>query len=717
LGRVKGRTTRPFKGEDTEFIKIEFVDGSHELPVALAVESGKFSHFDGPKSTPLGRLGTGKGRRAQVSKLQSLEQRAEELLHKVGIYHPERLAKRLRAERYEVPPAWFKELLGQRIVGEYLVSTDHQSQMAQAVRALLHIGVDEPEEIISGLRRLLQSHAVVKVGTNRTAARTYVDETISYWPDWPAPTAAEDFHGHLTLVRHMRSQEGGVLTGDEVEAYVRNKLGWSAGMNTTANSPLLERVANGLVGVRGDPVALGPIELRRDKRKGGWALWGRLDRNRVWVEVKSHGTELKARLTNDCIESIGYEPYPLYSETGTFVGTLEIVTKGGTKKVVIDWRHDRPSDWLPEEHSAVLEFRVGSDRSAALLSGSSTREPEHPRYTDGCVLVEGKWRAIIELTQSVLDGNGVNVPLVAAKGGVEMEVGEVSTLIINGAGDRSVRLTREPHSLRLDGFSEANPEIQVNGLALVYCVEQQCQVQLAGATSDPTTRLHQCVGLFEKPRLFWSAIGSALGGGKDTSDRQQVRIALANRLRFDQVALTYEAKPTKSSDHGNVDPADFQVLDGYLCWDHTTPPVFSNGTPGGGAFGLRWKEERGGDDDPDPQWSEMTLTLIRAWSATSFEKQMVIRRGEAGWTTSLHPEPCKSIREVFDLMAVDPNVFVPGQHSECFPGSYLGYLRAFNNADKHLQELKISEAGWWGEDDSGNLSGPTPIAALTGVRV
>jgi hypothetical protein len=217
--------------------------------------------------------------------------------------------------------------------------------------------------------------------------------------------------------------------------------------------------------------------------------------------------------------------------------------------------------------------------------------------------------------------------------------------------------------------------------------------------------------------LFWSAIGSALGWGNDVNDRQQVRIALANRLRFDLVALTHDAKPTKTSDQVDVDPADFQVLGGYLCRDHATSPIFADGTPGGGAFGLLWKEERGGDDNLNPQWAEITLTFIRAWSATNSDEAVTIRKGEAGWTTSHHLEPCKTLREALVLMAAEPNVFVPGQHSECFPGSYLGYLKAFDNADKRLRELKISEAGWWGEDDSGNLSGPTPIAALNGVSV
>ena len=717
VGRVVGRTTRQFKGEDTEYVKIEFGDGFSEIPVALAVESGKYSRFDGPKSTSLGRLATGKKQRAQVSKQMGLERRAEELLHDVGIYHPEILAERLRTDGYDVAPARLKELPGQRLVGEYLVSTDHHSHMAQAVRALRHIGVEEPEEITSGLRRVLQSKSAVKTGTKRIAAKTYVDETTPDWADWPAPTPEEDIQDHLTLLRYVESQSGGVLTGKELNSYVQSQLGRLNGTDPAGNSPLLERVANGLVGGRGAPIDLVSVEEKRNKKRGGWAPWGRLDRNRAWVEVRSRGTELKARLTNDCSELLGYEPYRLYSETGTHVGTLEIVTEGGTKRVVIEWLHDRPSDWLPEEHSAVVEFGVGSDRSASLLSGSSTSEPDHPRYTDGCVLVNGKWRAIVELTQSVIDGGGVNVPLVAVSRGVEMEVGEVSTLGIDGAGGKSIRLTREPHTIRLDGFSEANPEVRVDGFALVHCGEQQCHVQLADATPDPTTRLHRSAGLFEKPRLFWSAIGSALGWGNDVNDRQQVRIALANRLRFDLVALTHDAKPTKTSDQVDVDPADFQVLGGYLCRDHATSPIFADGTPGGGAFGLLWKEERGGDDNLNPQWAEITLTFIRAWSATNSDEAVTIRKGEAGWTTSHHLEPCKTLREALVLMAAEPNVFVPGQHSECFPGSYLGYLKAFDNADKRLRELKISEAGWWGEDDSGNLSGPTPIAALNGVSV
>ena len=717
VGLVLARTTRQVRGEDTECVKIKFGDGSSDIPVTLAVESGKYSRFDGPKSTSLGKLAAGKSQQAKVSKQVSLERRAEELLHEVGVFHPEILAKRLRTEGYEVIPARLEELPGQRLVGEYLVSTDHHSHMAQAVRALLHNGIHEPEEITSGLRRVLQSKSAVITGTKRIAAKTYVDETTSDWDGWPAPTPEEDIQDHLTLLGYVESQRGGVLTVKELDSYVQSQLSRLNGTNPAGNSPLLERVANGLVGGRGAPIDLIAVEAKRNKIKGGWALWGRLDRNRAWVEIKSNGTDLKARLTNDCIELLGYEPYRLYSETGTHVGTLEIVTVGGTKRVAIEWRHDRPSDWLPEEHSAVLEFRVGSNRHAALLSGSSTSEPDHPRYTDGCVLVDGKWRAIVELTQSVIAGGGVNVPLVATERGVEMEVGEVSTLGIDGTGGKSVRLTREPHTTRIDGFSKANPAAEVDGFALVHCGEQQCQVQLASATSDPTTRLHRSAGLFEKPRLFWSAIGSALGWGNEANDRQQVRLALADRLRFDLVSLTYDAKPTKSSDQEDVDPADFQVQGGYLCRDHATSPVFADGTPGGGSFGLRWKEKQGGDDNPNPKWAEMTLTLIRAWSATNADEAVTIRKGEAGWTTSLHPEPCATLQEVLVLMATEPNVFVPGQHSGCFPESYLGYLRAFDNADKHLRELKISAAGWWSKDDSDNSSGPTPIAALSAVSI
>lgn len=714
LGRVVGRTIRQVKGEYTECVKIRFGDGSHDLPVAMVVESGKYSRFDGPKSTSLGRLAAGKSHKAKVSKQVGLERRAEELLHEVGVFHPEVLAKRLRTEGYEVTPARLEQLPGHRLVGEYLVSTDHHSHMAQAVRALLHCGVDEPEEITSGLRRVLQSKSAVKTGTNRIAAKTYVDETTSDWDGWPAPTPEEDIQDHLTLLEYVESQSGGVLTVKELDSYVESQLSRLKGTNPAGNSPLLERVANGLVGGRGAPINLVAVEAKRNKIKGGWALWGRLDRNRAWVEIKSNGTDLKARLTNDCIELLGHEPYRLYSETGTHVGTLEIVAVGGTKRVAIEWRHDRPSDWLPEEHSAVLEFRVGSNRHAALLSGSSTSEPDHPRYTDGCVLVDGKWRAIVGLTQSVIDGGGVNVPLVATEGGVEMEVGEVSTLGIDGTGDKSVRLTREPHTTRIDGFSEANPAAEVDGFALVHCGEQQCQVQLAGATSDPTERLHRSVGLFDQPRLFWSAIGSALGWGSEVNDRQQVRSAFAHRLRFDLVALAHEAKPTRSPNQGDVDPADFQVKGGYLCRDHPTSPVFADGTPGGGIFGLQWNETPGGGDNPNPKWAEMTLTLIRAWSATISDEAGTIRKGEAGWVTPLHPEPCETLREALVLMATEPNVFVPQQHSNCFPDSYLGYLRAFERADRHLKELKISEAGWWGEDDLGNSTGPSPIVALNG---
>ena len=104
VGRVLARTTRQVKGEDTECVKIKFGDGSSDIPVTLAVESGKYSRFDGPKSTSLGKLAAGKSQQAKVSMQVSLERRAEELLHEVGVFHPEILAKRLRTEGYEVIP-------------------------------------------------------------------------------------------------------------------------------------------------------------------------------------------------------------------------------------------------------------------------------------------------------------------------------------------------------------------------------------------------------------------------------------------------------------------------------------------------------------------------------------------------------------------------------------------------------------------------------------
>lgn len=714
VGRVAERFKREFQGKETDYVKIGYRQGdSRTLPVDLVIESGHFFAYDGPESNPLGRLSTGQRQRDVWSRPRGLEHRAADLLNEVGIFHPEILVERLRKEGYRVAPGQLEELSGQRLVDGYLVSTDHRSHMAQAVRALHHIAVDDPEEIISGLRRFLQSKSAVKSGTNRMAAETYVYETVNSWGGWPAPTTEEDIYGHFDLVRYLESQ-GGVVKVSDLDSYVKSELSHLNWGNQAGNSPLLERVGNGVIGVRGAPIDLVAIEGKRNKTKGGWALWGRLDRNRAWVEVTSYGDKLKARLMNDCVDLLGVEPYPLYSETGTSVGTLEIVTEGGTREVNIDWLYDRPVDWLPEEHSAVVEFRVGSDRSASLLSGSSTREPDPPRYTDGCVLVQGKWCALIELTQSVIDGGGTNIPLRAVSRGVEMKVGEVSTLAIEGVRGKSVRLTREPHTLRLDGLSEANPEGQVDGFALVLCGEQQCQVLLANATSDPTTRLHRCVGLFERPRLFWSAIGDALGWGNEAKDRQQVRLKLAERLRFDLVELTHEAKPTKTSEGQDVDPDDFRVVDGYLCRDSGDTRTFTDGHYGTGLFGLLWKKEPGGDGEIDPRWAERTLTFIRAWSAGNSDQALVIRKEEAGWTTSLHPETCTTLREALDLAATAPNTFAPVQHSTCFPTSNLGYLEAYQKAENQLRKLEISESGWWAEDDSGNSSGPTPMAALNG---
>ena len=198
------------------------------------------------------------------------------------------------------------------------------------------------------------------------------------------------------------------------------------------------------------------------------------------------------------------------------------------------------------------------------------------------------------------------------------------------------------------------------------------------------------------------------------NDRQQVRLALAERLRFDLVELTRKAQPTKTSEGQDVDPDDFQVVDGYLCRDSVDTRTFTDGHYGTGLFGLLWKKQPGGDGEIDPRWAERTLTFIRAWSAGNSDEPLVIWKEEAGWVTSLHPETCATLREALDLVATAPNTFVPGQHSACFPTSNLGYLEAYQNAENQLRKLEISESGWWAEDDSGNSSGPTPIAALNG---
>ena len=706
-------TTRKLLGEDTAYLELEFADGRTHIPIRL----GKLEPYDGPIPPTLGRMGGSKGRQGRPPNPRSQREAAEEFLHEFGVYHPENLVQRLGHEGFNATLSDLEALENEEDgvlgAGGLLISTRSDSQAAQAIRALLRLGVDDQEEITSGLRRLLQGRSAVPTVDRRAAAEAYVDTTRSHWEGWPPPTAAEDIHAHLTLVRHMRSQEGGVLTVGEVEAYVRNQLGWSVGANPIGNSPLLERVANGLVGVRGAPIALGPIELKRDKTWGGWAPWGRLDRDRVWAEVKSKGAELKVRLTNDCLELLGTEPYPLVSAAGTPMGILKLVADGRTNRVQIEWVHDVPEDWIPEEHTAVLEFKVRPERSVRLFAGSTTGEVGDPRFTDGCVLVRGRWGAVGEIDQGVLDGAGFSIPL--AVGGLgDMDVGSTVTLEMNRVGGECVHVEREPHRLRLHGLEKAFPELQVGDFAVVHGGEGLCEAEVAPATTDPTERLLRSVGLFAEPRMFWSAIGSTLGGGNSVRNRQQVRMALADRLRLDLVALTYQAHEPMSSNRGTVDPDGFEIVDGHLSQDRGNERVFADGTAGSGQFGLRWTSNRRELSHPDPRWADMTLLLLRVWSAASPEEVITIERREGGWETSLESELHETLLKALKAIARESKPLTPSQYSGCFPTAYIAYILALEHAEKRIEKLEVSESGWWSTDSSDNVRGPTPIAALSG---
>ena len=295
----------------------------------------------------------------------------------------------------------------------------------------------------------------------------------------------------------------------------------------------------------------------------------------------------------------------------------------------------------------------------------------------------------------------------------QLQVGEMTTVPVEEPSVGQVTIVREPHSFRLDGLEVARPDLPVGGFARIRVQGGLCRIEVAPPTDDPTERLLRSLGIFETPQLLWGTIGHHLGCGNEVTDRRSVKMALADRLRFDLVALASVASNRARPDSNLVVPDQLEVSDGFLRHEQAGVRLHTDGGTGNGLFGFRWVRNAGELSHPDTDWAKKTLTCIRAWSAAPQDGQIVIERHDGLWITSEVVEGKGELNEILETLAEAARPFSPPELGRCFPENHLDYLIALSEANRRVERLEISQAGWWSTGGSGRRAGPTPIEALT----
>ncbi len=710
------RDTRDVGGIARDYVVLQLADGKIFLPV----EQMERLRRD-VERTEQAELGTMRGgrpiRAANTSRGGDPLQSAVEFLHQWGVYEPASLVKRVNYEGFNLVAADLKGLENDwesvLRVGDLFVSTGFSSMPAQSVRALRQLGVDDRDEIVSGIRRMLQGSSTATNVGRGVAAREFVGATETHWVDWPEPSDDEEIGDHIWLVRHLQSQPGGVQKVKDLRKFVDQELGPAAMSNPDGNSPLLERVSVGVVGVRGAEIDIGAIERIRNTNGGGWSLFGRLDRDRLWIQAKSRGDQLQVRLTNDTSEMLGVEPYGVVSATGAQLGTLTVSREGAAGSVSIDWMHDGLEDWTPGEHAAILEFRVRPDRTVRMFTGSATARNELPRFVDGCVLLGGTWGCLVEIDQAVVGGASVSLPL-GIDGTGDLPVGEMITVPVEEPSVGQIRIIREPHSFRLERLGEARPDLPIGGFAQIRLQGGSCRIEVAEPTEDTTEKLLRSLGIFETPHRIWGTIGHHLACGEEVNDRQQVKIALADRLRFDLVALASIASNITPTGDGLVDPDHLEVTNGFLSQNRDGTHFHTDGGTGDGLFGFQWVKNTKYLLSQDPDWAKKTLTCIRAWSVSTVDGPIVIERQDGLWVTPRLSDGLRDLMDVLESLSSFAAPFPPPEIGRCFPANNLDYLLVLGEANRLMEKIEISETGWWGTGRSGGPYGPAPITALRG---
>jgi hypothetical protein len=648
-----------------------------------------------------------------VGDLDAGRQRAVEYIHELGVARKADLVDLIAGDGIQLTQ---RELAG--LDDEYLdvvhpqgtatyVSTLADGPLGLALRTMRHFGVADECDVRGGLRRALGSgKGVATIGRDAGAdiALGVLSVLLDDWDD----VEDADMTADAAVLRRFDDAHGGVLPRPDIEASIPTSTAGPFKRNLSYIT-MVEMVANGVFGRRGAVIDLAAVEsLRAAQRVGPWCRWGRLDRRRLWIDVKTAGRAFRGRFPQDCYDILGNRVWALLMPGGRELG--ELSTVAGAGELAVSWRVAPPNDWTSGDHGAVIEFDV-ADNTARLYSGVANGAAEDPRYVDGCALVDGRWTAVVELDDRALRDDRVRVPL-AVDGLAEIGVGHRQPY---RCGQSEVGVFREPHSYRVDGLAAILGDVPDGTFVRLSFRDSDCGVVVAPPPADTIGRLLASVGIFESVQRPWAVLGAALGVGGG-ADQRAVRRAFADRERFDLAQLTRELPKRRSSgsNDDSVEVNDFRCAGHHLVQSTARGLYFAEPVPGIGPLGLRWSRTEPGMSSAR-DWAIETLVILRVWAASNDIETLVVERSEGGWTSALvGPEQTLRglLRRIADLGghldARRLNLRMPG-----VPLSPLGYVRMYARAERDLQKLVVTADGWTATSNSGDEHGPAPVAALS----
>jgi hypothetical protein len=635
---------------------------------------------------------------------------AAELVDRYGVAGIDELVARTREAGIRVQKTQLERLCELkpelRRFDDLYFSLSKDSMIAKCLRVLTQLGVTSADDLCGGIRRSMGAGESLDPSKRKAAASKAYELLAPLLDRWPEPSK-QDLQGDRRLADLVRRSPGGVVQRSDLEELIRREPAIDATLVSSSYSPVLEMVANGIFGVRGAEIDLAAIETLRKKKKGPWSRWGRLDRDRMWIEVKTSGEAIRVRIPADCRELLEDRQWTLSSPAGGTLGTLAVK---GESAIEITWHFGAPTDWIAEEHSAVLEFDIPRNR-VRLFSGASVEGDVDPREVDGCVLVGGRWQFTFEVNDGRLLSEPVSIPLcVSGLGGIT--VGDRETFQCDGV---DLEVKREPHSLRVFNIAPLLQDCVVGGFVRVGFQAGKCVVAICDPPDSSPDRLLRYAGLFHNPGQRWPAIGASLGIG-GVCDKRRVRQALADRERFDLIPLLSASEAAGALTNVELISTDqFATQDGRLLLRTADGARCAEQERGEGPLGLQWTSGTPLSAS-DPNWSSYCLLIVRVWGIATTGNPLLITRSPDGWLSPAIAGSLPTLRDTLDALATGPGALdgsIIRSDTPLVPLRSLGFLRILAAAESCLQRLVISVNGWTGIDRDGHEFGPSPLAALS----
>jgi hypothetical protein len=588
-------------------------------------------------------------------------------------------------------------------VDDFYVSTDKESRIGKTLRLLAELGVTDDDDLRGGVRRSLGASEMVPRARRAEVAAKTLGVLRPFLETW-RPLRRNEMGEDRALAEYLARATGGVMKRDDLEEWIRTHTRFEDGVRLTY-SPVLEMVANGVFGVRGAEVDVAAVEALRNASPGPWSRWGRLDRQRIWIEVRTAGQQIRVRIPADCREALEERTWELRTIAGGQLGSLRVA---GERSVLVEWAHQAPSDWAAGEHGAVLEFDTTHSRVTLLPGASSSDQFDH-RFVDGCALINGRWQFIFVVDKHAAATGSVSIPR-AVSGLGEIAYGRDTIF----EGDEGITLTvsREPHACRVSGLELLMTRVEVGSYIRLGFGTDKCEIAVADPPEQPADTLSRYAGVFVTPVNLWPTIGKAMG--VSSANRQKVREILAERERFDLNSILDAAANTPIVPPPIVIPSSaFYVQNSTLLRQDSGDVLYAERAAGNGLFGLVWNSGSV-SMTRDETWAQRSLLVIRAWAAAaSCSDEVLFSRVDDGWISNLGRFP--TIRDGLERLAClegELPLASIGWHEPMLPLKSLGYATAFSSAETRLRALRINADGWTGFAHKGGECGPTPLRSL-----